>query len=189
MFIVLALGMMMQATDGTAPPLREVATALAKIDAAVEIGVLRPQFADLLQQHLPPAIALLKSPPAGLHPDALAAVRQAVNAYGDALGSWRFAGMYVARGQAGVAYALMLESQPAAARESSAPRSLRPGDTIEGRFGDGDDVDSGGGYRDVYDVAIGADGQYRLLFSSKIAASRWACCRCMANGVIGKSNR
>lgn len=153
------------APTAPAPTLESVVASASQLHAALEVGVLRPQYAELLQKHLPVAIAYVKSPPPDTHPDVVAAVDQAVNRYRAALGSWNLANMYWARARQALDLAQLAAKEDPARRESPEVIKITAGAEVSGRLGFGDFVEGGalgGHYMDRFDVAIAQPGKYHL---------------------------
>lgn len=149
-----------------ATSLADVTKSFGELQAALEIGVLRTQYAEMLQRHLPVALAFCKTPPEGLHPDAVAAACLATKRYQDALGGWTVAQLYWQQAKRALEFANSMASEPVDRREEQAVRTVVVGEPMPGRLGLGDFVSEdellGRAYADRFELKVAEAGKYQF---------------------------
>jgi hypothetical protein len=113
--------------------------AFEELQASLEIGVLRPQYAEKLQQTLPRVLRFLKTLDRSWYPDAQTAMMSAVEEYQQALGMWELARLLFEHAKKNVAYARqIIATDEPGHREDPGEKTLTPGANVHGRLGLGD---------------------------------------------------
>lgn len=131
-------------------PLQAAFKAFEDLKAATEIGMLREQYSEKLQETMPAVRAFVESGPNW--PNVRVVLETARRAYSNALADWGTPGsLYMRLGAAWVAYAKQLASAPAEEHhlEEQIERDLPVLQLQTGRLGVGDH-NNGGGFYDVY---------------------------------------
>lgn len=128
----------------SASPMNSALAALHELGLAADTPMLRPQYLDRLQAHMPPVKSFLKTDEANWQ-DVRRALSLAVAAYESAasLDAWPLmAGLDIGRGGHWTKIAEDLSKNPSEAThsESNSVRQIAVGDDLDGRLGFGDRV-------------------------------------------------
>jgi hypothetical protein len=124
-----------------ADPVDDAFAALGEMQSAVEVGILRPQYADKLQATLPRVVKVVKAPPPTLSADTVAALASALENYQTALDleMWPLASGLCATAKEWAQYARQLrEKDQPDHKETPDRREIKSSDTVTGRYGSGD---------------------------------------------------
>lgn len=131
--------------------------AIAELQTATEVGVLRTQWADRLLAAVPRIRTFTQSADANW-PDVKAALEMAVSEYRGALDNWQAGSIYFEDGARAARYAKDLAAKPEEEHHKEAPapqKELPFGTPAFGRLGFGDAVIPDGRYAEVFSLSVG----------------------------------